>query len=298
MRSPITFIALALAVAACGNYSTEDIDFQLAVPKSEELSTRVPGHALVRPDAPEYYKATRDVGTAFNTLVVDVTGLVDSVRATPPSARNGDERIWGPFRHRLDRNWEVRLRMSRDFSREEPSFRYEFEFHRAGLASGPWERLLSGTFGLDRGHGEIVLDLTAARKSGYPVGEFEDLQRLTLSYQRRQYPIELKMAIEYVDESTKPDSSFRYLENPDKSGELSFLLRPQNLLIQTLEVRSRWNPTGAGRADARITEGVYAMGNPLGIDCWDVDARATYVLREYGNRREEGSATSCVFGSP
>jgi hypothetical protein len=300
MRSPIFLSLAAVTVlgAACGNYSTDDIDFQLAVPQREELSTRMPGQALVRPDAAEYYRATRDVSTLFNMVVVELIGLVDTVRATPPSARNGDERVWGPFRHRADGNWEVRLRMSRDFSAGEPSFRYVFEVHRVGLAAGPWELLLSGTFGLHRGHGEMILDLTQARKSGYPVAEFKDLQRLVLRYQRRRTPIELEMTVENVAESPNPGSSYRYLENADGSGELTFSSRRQNLAVQAVEVRSRWNPTGAGRADARITEGTYAMGNSLLIDCWDADGRATYVLREYGTRREEGSAASCVFGPP
>ena len=57
----------------------------------------------------------------------------------------------------------------------EPSFSYVFEFHRVGAPASPWQPLMSGTFGLGRGHGELALDLELARKSGYPVAEFKEL---------------------------------------------------------------------------------------------------------------------------
>ncbi len=289
--------AAAVTLAACGNYSNEDIDFQLSVPKTEELSTRLPFSASAAPDTAEYYRATREVGSAFNRFVVDVTSLMDSVRVTRPSARTGDERIWGPFVDRGDRSWEVRLRMSRDPASPDPAFRYAFEFHRAGPPGSPWQQLLGGTFGLYRDHGEMILDLTDARASGYPVDGFRDLARLTLRYERRHTPIELTMMVENVDDGTNPGASYRYLENADGSGELAFVSRRASARL-TLEVRSRWNPGGAGRADARIGESTAPTGNPRGIDCWAADGHASYVLREYGMRREEGSAAACVFGPP
>jgi hypothetical protein len=302
-RLHLIIATLSTGLAAglgCGNYSNEDLDFQLAVPQREELLAKVPGQALVSPDAAEYYRATRDGATTFNAAVLELTGLVDKVRAVPPSGRNGDERVWGPFRHQMDRDWEIRLRMSRLFAGDEPSFTYVFEFHRVGAPGSPWQKLMSGTFGLGRGHGELVLDLELARKSGYPVAEFRDLLRITLSYQRREPPFTVGMKLENVPESPNPEATYSYSENADGSGSLSFVWRKRdNLLAQAVEVRSRWNATGAGRADARIVEGLAAMGNAGVIDCWGPDGRATYVLRDYGMRREEtGSPSTCVFPAP
>lgn len=293
-------VAVAVTASACGNYSNDDLDFQLAVPKREELVAKLPTQALVTPEATaEYYRATREGAVNFNNAVVELTALVDDVRVLPPSGRDGDERTWGPFRHRLDRDWEIRLRMARAPQAGEPGFRYVFEFHRVGAPASPWQPLLSGAFGLGRGHGELVLDLAQARRSGYPVAEFKDLQRLTLRYQRRQPPFTVELALETVAESPDPEATYRYAENPDGSGSLSFVWRLRdNLLAQAAEIRSRWNPAGAGRADARIVEGLAAMSNALGIDCWGADGRATYVLREYGGRREQGSPARCVFPAP
>jgi hypothetical protein len=291
--------ALALTLGAaggCGNYSNDDLDFQLAVPKREELVAKLPGRSPVGPDAAEYYRATRDGAAGFNRVVMDLCALVDEVRALPPSGRDGGERLWGPFRHRTDRDWEIRLRMWRAPDAPEPTFQYAFEIHRAGAPASPWHPLLSGAFGPGRSHGELVLDLAAARKNGYPVQEFDQLLRLTLRYQRRQAPFTVDIEAVNVPESPKPEASYHYEENPDRSGSLSFVWRQRdNLFVQAAEIRSRWNAAGAGRADARVIEGVAAMGNAFGIDCWGPDGRATYVLREYGARREEGAAAACAF---
>jgi hypothetical protein len=297
---PARAAAVLLALlSACGNYSNDDLDFALAVPKREELTAKLPGQKLIAPDAAEYYRATREVGTSFNLAVIDLTSLVDDVRSLPPSDRNGGERIWGPFSHRYDRDWEIRLRMWREAVDGDAGFRYRFEFHRTGAPASPWHGLLSGTFALSRRHGELDLDLDLARKNGYPVAEFKDLLRLTLRYQRRQHPFTVEMTLANVPESPNPEATYSYTENADGSGGLAFVWRRRdNMLAQAAEMRSRWNAEGAGRADARIIEGLAAIGNALGVDCWDQAGRSTYLLREYGTRREEGSLASCVFTTP
>jgi hypothetical protein len=296
---PAALLALLALAGACGNYSNDDLDFALAVPKREELTAKLPGEKQVAPDAAEYYRATREVGTSFNLAVIDLTSLVDNVRSAPPSDRNGGERIWGPFPHRYDPDWEIRLRMWRESVDRDAGFRYRFEFHRTGAPGSPWHPLLSGTFALSRRHGELDLHLDQARKSGYPVAEFKDLLRLTLRYQRRQHPFTVEMILTNVPESPNPEATYSYSENADGSGGLTFVWRrSDNILAQAAEMRSRWNAEGAGRADARIIEGIAAMSNALGVDCWDPGGRSIYLLREYGQRREEGNPARCAFPAP
>jgi hypothetical protein len=302
-------LATLVILAGCGNYSNDDLDFQLAVPVREELSAKLP-QALVDPNAAEYYRATRDVGTIFNELVVKLTGLVDYIRSFTPSSRNGDERIWGPYPVKDDPSWEVRLRMARAYDLSDPGFRYLIEFHRAGAAGDPWKPLMTGTFGLGRVQGELVLDLDPARQSGYPVKQFDKLQKLVLRYQRRMTPMTVEMTIENLPEPPNPalpmatplttGATYRYQDEADGSGGLVFVVRGADIRAQALEIRSRWSETGAGRADARIIEGFLATGLPLGIDCWGPDGRATYLMRllGMGMRREEGSVATCVFGPP
>ena len=142
-----------------------------------------------------------------------------------------------------------------------------------------------------------MLDLALARQSGYPVTEFKDLQRLTLRYQRRERPFTVEMDARERAREPQPRGHLPLRRERRRLGQPVLRLAPAR------QPAGRRDPqplgrTGAGRADARIVEGLAAMGNALGIDCWGPDGRATYVLREYGRRREEGVATDCVFPAP
>lgn len=297
------FVGLGFA-SGCGNYSNTDLDFQLALPEKGDLSAKLP-QALVDANTPEYYLATREVVLVFNTIINNVTDIVDRVRAFAPTERRDGIRIWGPFPDREKPGWNVRMRMERQADPASAlGFRltYDIEFQAAGAATEAWSPLVAGFFspasgGPRQGVGQIRIELGPARAQGYPIREFGELARLTIDYQRATFPHDVVMVLENVPESPNPGSTTTYRENADGSGALSFVWRKRNdIWVQAAEMLSRWMATGAGRADARITEGLAAMGNPLGVDCWGPSAQATYVLREFGNRREEGSAQSCVFG--
>ena len=68
---------------------------------------------------------------------------------------------------------------------------------------------------------------------------------------------------------------------------------------QAIGIRSRWLASGAGRGDARVTEGLAALGGNVGIDCWGPDTRATYVRRDFATRSDgDGDPATCVFPDP
>jgi hypothetical protein len=108
---PIIMLA-ALALAACGNYSNEDLDFQLALPADGELEAKLP-QALILDNSAEYYTLTRRVVTEFNGMAVALVSLVDHVRKYSPTSRNGAERIWGPFADDKHPGWQMRVVMQR-----------------------------------------------------------------------------------------------------------------------------------------------------------------------------------------
>ena len=300
-----TIIAVAVTAAGCGgNYSNEDVDFQLALPEESDLTVKLPGQALLISEAAEYYRATREVVVRVNLFVVSVVRLVDRVRAFPPSERRGDARVWGPFPNERDPAFELRMTVTRNgASPRGLQFAYDMEFQRVGAAAGSWQPLLSGTFipagGARLGRGTISLDLVSARREGYPVAEFNELQDLKIAYQRTSAPYTVEMKVRNVPEAPTPGADYAYAENADGSGQMSFVWQVRdNLWVQAAELVSRWVPGGAGRADARIIEGLAAAAGALGVDCWGPDTRATYVRRDFGERRNEGDPASCVLGAP
>jgi hypothetical protein len=298
-------VAVGAGAAGCGgNYSNEDVDFQLALPESSDITVKLP-QALVVAGAAEYYLATRDVVGKANAFVVAVIGIVDAIRSIAPSERRGDVRLWGPFPNERDPAFELRLTMVRSGGGADGlSFDYQIEFHRVGDAALPWQPLISGNFvpsgGTRLGRGRIVLDLVEARRQGYPAADFNQLEYLEIDYQRRTPPFTTTMVIRNVDEPTPPTATYAYAENVDRSGEMTFVFRPELTPTMPVELHTRWLASGAGRGDARVLEGGPLLTGLRGIDCWAPDTRPTYVRRDWAApaRREEGDPASCVLGPP
>jgi hypothetical protein len=304
---PVATAALAAALGgACGNYSNEDVDYQLALPEKQALAAKLPTQAALVVDSAEYYLFTREVAGRFNAILDALTGIIDLVRVHPPSQRTEDGRIWGPFRHQKHPSWALRLEIVRQADETATPFGYRFqyrlEFRRAAEPAAPWQALISGRFlpagGVRKGRGEITLDLTHARRAGYPVAEFGELARLTIDYQTAAPPIRVDMTFENVPESANPSATYQYAETGEGSGSLFFVWRDRtNIWVQAAEIRSRWIGSGAGRADARIVEGVAA--SLRGVDCWGPDTRAVYAHRDWGDEQKNaGNEADCPLPAP
>ena len=87
-----------LVLSACGNYSNTDLDFQLAIPARNDLALSLPTTAPpVISDSSQYYLETRKVVTTCNGIIDALIGLIDHMRSLPPTERQNDTRVWGPY---------------------------------------------------------------------------------------------------------------------------------------------------------------------------------------------------------
>jgi hypothetical protein len=291
-------LALALAGACGGNYSNEDLDFQLALPAQEDIAVRLPVRTEV-PDPAEYYRTTRDVIRVFNGIGTAFLDLIDAVRAYPPSQRLPGHRVWGPFPNREHPGWQGRLVIDRTGDALAASFTYSIDV-RPVLGAGDWIPLITGNVrsagGVRRGEGQMVLATAAARAAGYPLGDLAGWETLAVDYRTVTFPIGRKLTL--VNHPAGERLVYSYDEAADGSGSMVFdfptpALAPFATLAQ---ISSRWNAAGAGRADFHVVEGLRARAS--GVDCWDPDGRATYVQRELEAFKNSGSPATCVFPPP
>ena len=88
-------LVLAAALAGCGNYSNEDLEYMNAVPDRDDLAANIPASRLLVNEA-ELSKTTHEVVATFNGLLNLFLGIVDTVRTYPPTRRLPNQRIWGP----------------------------------------------------------------------------------------------------------------------------------------------------------------------------------------------------------
>ena len=144
---PAAVVALALG-AGCGSWSNEDILFVAALPTREALALKLPasaGQALCAPPGPSLvWGWAKPVGDGLNGVVDSLLALVDLVKRTPPTTREPDARVWGPWDDQKHPGMEVRvtMRRSRDAAGV-PSYTYQFEERPRG---GAFQSVLDGSF--------------------------------------------------------------------------------------------------------------------------------------------------------
>jgi hypothetical protein len=294
---------VALSLGACGNYSNDDLDFQLALPEQTDMEARMQ-LSVTRIDSAEYYRATRSAITTFNGMVGQLVGLVDLVRGTSPTSRNGAERIWGPWPDDKHPGWEAHLVMQR--STVSPALlhmNYWLQLRPVGGGDSAWVSFLVGSYtsgGSARtGQGEIQLVTAEARAAGYPVNDdsgLADLDHLKVTYDNAAFPITVTMDIVNLPPATS--GHYEYLQNQDGSGQMRFYWEgyTDSGAPVTATMQSEWIGSGAGRADltADLTPNLPNLSTLLGTDCWGVDSVASYSYRWQGNIFQ-GDPASCLF---
>ena len=296
----------ASAIGACGNYSNEDLDFQLALPEQGDLEAKLP-QALTTDASSEYYKLTRQVVTTFNGWATALVSLVDRVRSNSPTSRNGAERIWGPFADDNHPGWQIQVVMVRSANPSVPApgfvISYSIQLRNATQRGSTFFDFMTGDYqssgSARQGAGEMQLLVQTARDNGYPADDFGDLSQLDLTYHTLDYPITVNMNITNVPTAKTQQASYQYAENADGSGTLVFTLTadavPDAPSTADIKFTSRWLGSGAGRADAYLAG---PTGNTaVGTDCWGTDTAADYVWR-WNDQGDSGSADLCVFTDP
>lgn len=306
MASVLAAVA-GLSFCACGNYSNDDLDFQLALPDQGDMEAKMQ-LSVTRVDSAEYYRETRAAIATFNAMVAKLTGLIDVVRGTVPTSRNGDERIWGPWPAESQPGWEIRVVMRRSaVSSTVLHVEYNLQVRPQRSDDSAWVDFLRGSYesssgGARAGQGEMQLLVGQVRAAGFPVDAdpgLAELVRVEITYNHAGYPISETLYIEKLP--TLPTTSGRldYAQNEDGSGRLSFDWKGKTEADAEITARmlSRWIGSGAGRADltADLTPNRSGVETTLGIDCWGTDSVATYSYRIGEGDPLDPRQATCLF---
>jgi hypothetical protein len=293
------------AICACGNYSNDDLDFQLALPEQTDMEVRMQ-LSVMRLDSAEYYRATRTAITTFNDMVGKLIGLVDLVRGTTPTSRNGAERVWGPWPVDKYPDWELRLVMQR--SGLSPSLLhmdYWLQLRPVGAGDSAWVSFLVGSYtssGSARsGQGEVHLLASEPRAAGYPVDDdagLVELDRLDVTYDTSAFPIRVTMTVTNLPSAATRTGSYQYFQNQDGSGQMRFDWQGTSDTGAQVSatMQAEWIGSGAGRADltAVLSADQPTVVTTLGTDCWGDDSVATYSSR-LGGGAPQGDPSLCLF---
>jgi len=291
-------------LAGCGGSRSAEQEFLAALPKQEQVEVAFPNGSVrgakagLRSDAlvgqtAEFYAATRITSERLNALVGSVLDTLGRITQTPPTVIERNRAVWGPFTPVLS---PVNYRLT-----IERAGQAQFVYHVDGrpksdpseeafdavLTGGASPERRTGTFAinLNRLH---VLDPVGTRETGAIAFAFE------ISPQQGT----IRIHLEQVGDATGTVSAdYAYVQHGDGSGDFFFLAHPSlSGVAADLEgalVRSRWMPSGAGRADAHVSDTTVARDI---TECWDENfARVFFSARP---RPSEGDPARCVYAEP
>jgi hypothetical protein len=318
-------VLAALALAGCGDYSTEDLRFLAALPQREDLKVEVPADAeaaavavakgtavaqgptaacgLGSADVWLWAKPTSD---GLNAGVEFVVGLVDVVRRAPPTWRQEDARGWGPFDDENHPGREIQIGIARTYPEElggAPRHLYAFQARVKGTQE--FTTIIFGAF--DGG--------SAAHGSGWVALYFDALWALgmndatsphgtmQIAYDRSGDPVTIQLWLAQGGFGNEA-FGYRFGGYADGSGVFDYAFRDgaANLLV----VSTGYDAVGAGRAHVAFAP---AGGGPVGQfdQCWDegaclvrVDDPGNYscVPAEWGGACTRGDAALCASIPP
>jgi hypothetical protein len=315
MRSPTRTAlaaAAAAALAACGNYSTEDLRFIAALPTRDDLRVEVPAQAGGEPGAlaactagtAEIWLWAKPTSDGLNASVAFVLGLVDLVRRAEPSVREADARGWGPWDDERHPGRELRAFLFRSFPAElagAPRHAYAFQARVKG-SGAEWTTVLAGTFdgaSAGRGAGTLLLDFEAIRAVGLEDADTPHGTEL-VRYDRGAEPVTVEIALGQAGFGVV-DFAYQYAGWRDGTGWFAYAFR--NPGGDLFVVGAGFD--GAGAGDAQIGFRTAAGFEGGFRQCWDAEACLVHVA-DPGNfscdappcSRGEASACPAVPSSP
>ena len=293
---------LALAVAGCGNYSNEDLDYLSALPQTDDLSVEAPKMSAVRPaQEDDALQITTDVTKTLNTMAYDLLALVDQIRSGYPTSRKGDLRVWGPGPADGNPGWQFEFTMMKIAATATTpvTFSYDLLMIPPGATEDGALTVLAGTFqatGGARGVGHLELTPGPARDAGATLSGLDKLMTLTIDYDTQDWPRTLTINVVNIPtvdptmDALNATYDYERAQNGDGAMTFTFLkdVIPGPLGVDTLQITSHWQGTGAGRSDIAVTGGDGA-GQISWTDCWAADATTAY-----NSRTGVGDTSGCI----
>jgi hypothetical protein len=273
--------AAALALAACGTWSNEDIAFVEALPTAQALRLALPARSAQPLCAglgeSQVWLGAKRTGDGLNAGVEAMIALVDAVKSFPPTERREDERVWGPFDDGKHPGREIRVTMSRHGSGAVASYAYAFEARPKG---GAFQTVIDGSFtgaSARSGSGSFALRFPVLRALGMNDAPTDPTGDVKVVYDRTGDPRTIVLELSQ-DGFGVTAFDYGYAAYAAGQGRFSFALTDAQ--ARTLLIDADFTPSGSGHA--RVTV-VGANGGRLAYDqCWDEASCITFVRDPFG----------------
>jgi hypothetical protein len=303
----LAFAALAVFAAACGESALTPEEIRDALPKKESIRIGTPDDASAaaagRQDAltaqaalattSEFAATTYWTAVTVNTAVFWTLLNLEVITLFQPTACTEDACTWGPHLGEDGLNrWQLVV------SREGDGYAYALSGQPVAHPEVGFLPLVAGVAhrGQDRWHGRgtFTVDFEAAADLDHEIGwTQEDYGILEVTYDNRNdLQVDCVFLGAQSDDPADPvfmDAAYAF-DASAGGGTLEIAFRTLELEPWTLSLRSRWNETGAGRGDARVT---FDGGSYQKSECWG--ATGGELLFDTEPDPDYGEETFCAF---
>lgn len=297
----------AVLMLGCGgNWSNSDLAFANALPRKEELKSRLPTGTTTQPlsgvatrrdglmvgDPSNAWALTRKAATDYNGVLEALLGLVDQVRLVAPTSRTADSRTWGPYPDANNPGREVQLSMTRV---DEVNFEWSID---SRPTNGEFVKIILGNFKATdtarRGQGTLAIPVKDFRDVVKVDDSIKQLDRIDVGYVNDTFPNRVEMLFTFKAGATSGLSLIGYTSRlqQDGSGAMRFLYTGTDPGVQELEINAAWLPTGEGRGFGEVRKGTYAGFNIT--ECWGKTFTVSYYAESWPAGVRSGVASDCV----
>ncbi|MBN1959893.1 MAG: hypothetical protein JW841_03015 [Deltaproteobacteria bacterium] len=306
-----------LASVACKEEEEKTNNFSSAIPSREAITIQTPEsqnhNALTIGERSEYYTLTRAITLSVNVLIVGIFSILEDIIALPPTTIDGNKAIWGPGDDGDALNPSLYRLVVIEQSPNIYSYTLAFRNKNLPENEDSYQNLISGTAdktsGVNDGFGTMTLFVD---NWGVADGRNCGTGKLDVSYDTATEPQKLEVGFISFSTCEDPDeliddAQYYYDRFVDGSGNFQFSANndlQEGAIVpavnERFEVRSRWDATGAGRSDVRISGGDLPKIAEIitASECWDSKFTLVYATIDpdfVDQNRLIGELADCVF---
>ncbi|AKQ65083.1 hypothetical protein A176_001995 [Myxococcus hansupus] len=311
-----SLLCAAVLLTGCDATNSEEDGFRDGLPSKQSVEMRSPsrnnGQALTafygEGEQAEYYRATVAAAATFNGGAASVLNLIEDIVRHVPTSIEGDVAVWGPHTGALDAvTWKLTVTRT-----EANSYTWVLEGKGKNEADSAFVAFLSGTHtaSVDAngervrgfGAGELLIDWDKAQT--LPGVSGDDVGTAEIRYARANASAEASVEAEFrqVRDEERPgsrvDADYRFHQEANAGGELDFVIRknidtdPLRSALENLSIKSRWEATGAGRSDIKVSGGDL-FGEATLSECWDSNFLSAYFIVSVNPALGYGAVSAC-----
>ena len=314
VKLAVTGFVMAVAGTGCVVSKADDADrFREPIPGADEVALKVPGGSgsatrtqglHITTNGPtsssaRYYRFTRDLTSSVDGGTAVILGAIWAVVNTAPTSIDGKTATWGPGQGNALDPVVWRFRVTEVAAGE---YDYVLEGQRKGTSD--YLAILTGHgYGKSRPEhktGWFEADNDAMNQ--LDPDRAHDEGRLKVTYDLKQLPATI--AVEVRQGTGKPWADVTVTHETGGAGSvvitgLGDIDDSKATKLEDVALTSRWDTTGAGRADITIAGGDLPATTPKveATECWSSSFARVYYEDTVSYEPTSGDASACAFAA-